>query len=106
MKVDVYDPFVSDQIIKSFGGNKVENLNSAVTNADYISIHMPLNEKTKNLINMKVLKTMKKNTIIINTARGGVINEKDLDQALNEKIIFSAGLDVLKKNLRIQIILY
>ena len=97
MKVDVYDPFVSDQIIKSFGGNKVENLNSAVTNADYISIHMPLNEKTKNLINMKVLKTMKKNTIIINTARGGVINEKDLDQALNEKIIFGAGLDVFEK---------
>ncbi len=97
MKVDVYDPFVSGQIIKSFGGNKVENLNSAVTNADYISIHMPLNEKTKNLINMKVLKTMKKNTIIINTARGGVINEKDLDQALNEKIIFGAGLDVFEK---------
>ena len=48
-------------------------------------------------MNMKVLKTMKKNTIIINTARGGVINEKDLDQALNEKIIFGAGLDVFEK---------
>ena len=97
MKVDVYDPFVNSQIIKSFGGNKVENFNNAVSNADYISIHMPLNDKTKNLINMKVLKMMKKNTIIINTARGGVINEKDLDEALNKKIIFGAGLDVFEK---------
>ena len=40
---------------------------------------------------------MKKNTIIVNTARGGIINEKDLDQALNEKIIFAAGLDVFQK---------
>ena len=58
---------------------------------------MPLNKETKNLINLKMLKTMKKNTIIINTARGGVINEIDLNQAINEKIIFGAGLDVFEK---------
>ena len=97
MKVNVYDPFVNKEIIKSFGGTKVENLNSSVTTADFISIHMPLNNETKNLIDYKILKTMKKNAIIINTARGGVINEKDLDQALREKIIFAAGLDVFEK---------
>ena len=97
MKVNVYDPFVNKEIIKSFGGTKVENLNSSVTTADFISIHMPLNTETKNLIDYKILKTMKKNAIIINTARGGVINEKDLDQALREKIIFAAGLDVFEK---------
>ena len=97
MKVKVYDPFVNEKIIKSFGGNKVENLNTAVTTADFISIHMPLNKETKNLINLKILKTMKKNAIIINTARGGVINEKDLDHALREKLIFAAGLDVFEK---------
>ena len=58
---------------------------------------MPLNSKTKNLIDLKMLKNMKKNTIIINTARGGVINENDLDFALKEKIIFAAGLDVFEK---------
>ena len=97
MKVNVYDPFVNKEIIKSFGGNKVEKLNTAVTTADFISIHMPINKETRNLIDLKMLKTMKKNTIIINTARGGVINEKDLDQALKEKTIFAAGLDVFEK---------
>ena len=48
---------------------------------------------------------MKKTTIIINTARGGIINEKDLDKALKNKIIFGAGIDVLKKNQLILIIL-
>ncbi len=97
MKINVYDPFVNKEIIKSFNGNKVEDLNVAVKTADFISIHMPLNKETRNLIDLKMLKNMKKNTIIINTARGGVINEKDLDQALKEKIIFAAGLDVFEK---------
>jgi D-3-phosphoglycerate dehydrogenase len=97
MKVNVYDPFVNNEIIKSFGGNKVEDLNTAVKTADFISIHMPLNKETRNLIDLKMLKNMKKNTIIINTARGGVINERDLDKALKEKIIFAAGLDVFEK---------
>ena len=97
MKVNVYDPFVSKEIIKSFGGNKVEKLNTAVKTADFISIHMPLNKETRNLIDLEMLKTMKKNTIIVNTARGGVINEKDLDKALKEKTIFAAGLDVFEK---------
>ena len=97
MKVNVYDPFVSKEVIESFGGNKIENLNVAVKTADFLSIHMPLNKETKNLIDLKMLKTMKKNAIIINTARGGVINENDLDKALNEKIIFAAGLDVFEK---------
>ena len=97
MKVNVYDPFVSKEIINSYGGNKIENLNNSIKTADFISVHMPLNKEIKNLINLKMLKTMKKNTIIINTARGGVINEIDLNQAINEKIIFGAGLDVFEK---------
>ncbi|MBH90831.1 MAG: hydroxyacid dehydrogenase [Candidatus Marinimicrobia bacterium] len=97
MRVNVYDPFVSKEIINSYGGNKIENLNNSIKTADFISVHMPLNKETKNLINLKMLKTMKKNTIIINTARGGVINEIDLNQAINEKIIFGAGLDVFEK---------
>ena len=56
-----------------------------------------LNDKTKNMINENSLKNMKKTAIIINTARGGVINERDLDKALREKIIFGAGIDVFEK---------
>ena len=97
MKVKVYDPFVDEKTIKSFGGNKVKKLEESIITADFVSIHMPLNEKTKNLIDLKVLKTMKKNAIIVNTARGGIINEIDLDIALKSNLIFAAGLDVFEK---------
>ena len=58
---------------------------------------MPFTKQTKNLINISILKQMKKNAIIVNTARGGIINESDLDKALNENLIFGAGLDVFEK---------
>ena len=65
MKVNVYDPFVTKEKIESLGGKKIDNLNSSLSTADYFSIHMPLNNETKNLINLKMLKTMKKSAIII-----------------------------------------
>ena len=96
MNVYVYDPFVSKEIIEQLGGKKVENLSEAITKMDAISLHMPLNDKTKNIINYDLLKKMRKNCIIINAARGGIINEIDLDKALNENLIFGAGLDVFE----------
>ncbi len=96
MKVFVYDPFVSKEIIEEHGGIKVDSLEEASKNMDAISLHVPLNEKTKNIINYDLLKNMKKNCIIINAARGGVINETDLDKALNENLILGAGLDVFE----------
>ena len=65
-----------------------------LSSLDYLSIHCPLNEKTKNLITIKELKKMKKNLILINTARGGIVNEIDLTKALKQKIIAGAGIDV------------
>ena len=97
MKVNVYDPYVEKNVIESFGDNKVDNLKDSVRTADYVSIHMPINKETKNLFNKQMLKIMKNTAIIINTARGGVINEIDLDQALRNKEIFAAGLDVFEK---------
>jgi len=94
MNVFVYDPFITEQKIKSLGGNKIDNLENTIENMDMISLHIPFNNETKNLINMRLLKKMKKNCIIINAARGGIINEKDLDTALKENLIFGAGLDV------------
>ena len=96
MNIYVYDPFVSRELIEKLGGKKVENLSEAVKIMDVISLHMPLNDKTKNIINYNLLKTMKKNCIIINAARGGIINEIDLNKALNENLIFGAGLDVFE----------
>jgi len=96
MNVFVYDPFISAEKIESFGGKKVDDLSEAVKTMDAISLHIPLNDKTKNMINLDLLKTMKKNCIIINAARGGIINESDLDKALNDDLIFGAGLDVFE----------
>ena len=96
MKVFVYDPFVSKEIIEKHGGIKVDSLEEASKVMDAISLHVPLNEKTKNIINYDLLKNMKKNCIIINASRGGVINEIDLDKALNENLILGAGLDVFE----------
>ena len=97
MNVFVYDPFVSSDVIEDIGGKKVENLEDSIKKMDALSLHVPLTEKTKNLINYDLLKTMKKNCIIINAARGGIVNETDLDRALNENLIFGAGIDVFEK---------
>ena len=94
MNVYVYDPFVSKEEIESLGGKKIEDLKEGVKKMDALTLHMPLNEKTKNIINYEVLKNMKKNCIIINASRGGIINENDLNKSLNENRIFGAGLDV------------
>lgn len=96
MNVFVYDPFVSREKIEEMGGKKVDNLIESVKDMDAISLHMPLNNETENMINYDLLKTLRKNCIIINAARGGIINEIDLDKALNENIIFGAGMDVFK----------
>ena len=96
-KVYIYDPYVDEKIIKEFGGIKVDKIEIGLKNADFVSLHMPLTNETKNLINYSVLKTMKKNSIIINTARGGIINELELDKALNEGLIFGAALDVFSQ---------
>jgi D-3-phosphoglycerate dehydrogenase len=94
MNVFVYDPFITEEKIKSFGGIKVDNLENSLSKIDMISLHLPLTNETKNLIDINLIKKMKKNCIIINAARGGIINEIDLDRALNENLIFGAGLDV------------
>ena len=96
MNVFVYDPFVSKDVIEKLGGIKVESMEDTCKDMDAISLHIPLNDKTKNIINYDLLKTMKNNCIIINAARGGIVNEVDLDKALNEDLIFGAGLDVFE----------
>ena len=96
MNVFVFDPFVSKEFIEKRGGTKVDNLSKTSKDMDAMSLHIPLNDETKNIINYELLKSMKKNCIIINAARGGIVNEVDLDRALNENLIFGAGLDVFE----------
>mgnify|MGYP001407035542 FL=1 len=65
--------------------------------SDVVSIHCPLFEETRGLINMDRLKRMKKTAFLINTSRGPVVVEEDLAEALNKGIIAGAGLDVLSQ---------
>ena len=64
--------------------------------ADYISIHLPLNDNTKDLISYDSFNICKSNLILINSARGGIVNEEALYDALKNKKIFAAGLDVFE----------
>ena len=94
--VYVYDPFVSKNIIEE-NNCKVVDKNNGLQIADYISIHLPLNEDTKNFIDEKELITMKETAIVVNTARGGIINETSLINSLQNKKILGAGLDVFEQ---------
>ena len=97
MKPYIYDPFVDKKVIESFNGIKVKELEEGLKEADIISLSVPLTEKTHNMINLEKMKIMKKNAIIINTSRGSIVNEKDLNEALNLGILYGAGLDVFEK---------
>ena len=97
MKVLVFDPYVDDVTIASFGGVKIASLEEGLKKADILSLSLPLNNETKNFITLKEMKFMKKSSIIINAARGGVVNEEDLNNALDNNIIAFAGIDVFEK---------
>ena len=97
MEVLVYDPFVEKKKIESLGGVKVNDLQEGLKLADVLSLSVPLTKKTYNMINIQNMKMMKNTSIIINVSRGGVVNENDLNEAINRKIIFGAGLDVFEK---------
>ncbi len=72
------------------------DLNTVFKESDYISIHSPLTDETRHLINSETLKKMKNTAYLINTGRGPIIDEKALIEALNNNEIAGAGLDVLE----------
>ena len=94
--VYVYDPFVSKDVVEENNCKVVDKTNGFKI-ADYISIHLPLNTDTKNFIDEQELSIMKETAIVVNTARGGIINEASLVNALQNKKILGAGLDVFEK---------
>ena len=95
MNVIVYDPYLSSDRIESLDAEKA-SLDEVLTLSDFVSLHLPLMNSTKNLIDIKKIKMMKKSSYLINAARGGLINEIDLYKALQKKIIAGAALDVFE----------
>lgn len=93
MDVIVYDPYITDEVAKDLGV-EITSLDTLVENADVMTIHVPLTPETKDLISEPQLNKMKDHAIILNCARGGIINEDDLYKALKERPELKAGLDV------------
>lgn len=92
--LDVY-AFTSKTQAQLPEGIKSASMDEIFSKCDIVSLHCPLTEKTKYLINAERLKTMKPTAIVINTGRGPLVNEQDLADALNNGIIYAAGVDVL-----------
>ncbi|MFN0114287.1 MAG: phosphoglycerate dehydrogenase [Paracoccaceae bacterium] len=95
MKVTAYDPFLSEERAKSMGVTKVE-LDELLARADFITLHVPLTDKTRNILSRAALARTKKGVRIINCARGGLIDEAALLEALDAGQVAAAALDVFE----------
>lgn len=88
-----YDPYISPDRARELGVDLV-SLSDAVAQADFLTIHLPRTKETTNMIDLDLLRTAKPSLRVINVARGGIINEKDLDTAMRDGLIAGAALDV------------
>lgn len=96
MRIIAYDPYVSEEYAKQLGV-ELKSLDELLRESDIISLHIPKTETTKNLINKQTIAKMKDGVRIVNCARGGIVNEQDLYEALKSGKITSAALDVFEK---------
>ncbi len=96
MNVIAYDPFLSDEKARTLGVEKV-SVEELFRRSDFITFHTPLTQETKNIVNRESIKLMKDGVRIINCARGGIVNEKDLYDALDSGKVGGAALDVFEK---------
>ena len=95
MNIICYDPFINKELFTN-DEITITDLDSLTKNSDYITLHIPLNDKTRDLFDYDRLKLMKPSARLINVARGGIINENDLAKALKENSIAGAAIDVFK----------
>ncbi|MHB1315342.1 MAG: hydroxyacid dehydrogenase [Christensenellales bacterium] len=97
MKTAAYDPFLAKQAIEMQDCIYYGSYEELIKQCDFISVHVPLTEETKNMITLDHMKTMKKSAVLINCSRSGIVNENDLIAALNGDVIAGAGIDVFAK---------
>jgi len=98
MKIIFFDPYFDNaEVIKKFGATKLSSIDEVLSQADFVSLHCPSTKETKGLINKETISKMKKSAYLINTARGDIVNESELVEALKEERIMGAGLDVYEK---------
>ena len=97
MKVIGFDPSLPSELFKELGIQQIKDLDKVWPQADFITLHTPLTPDTRNLINETTLKKMKKGVHIVNCARGGIIDEEALLDALNDGHVAGAAIDVWEK---------
>jgi D-3-phosphoglycerate dehydrogenase len=96
MRLVAYDPYISDERARHMG-IELMDLDSLLAESDFITIHLPKNKETTNLLNAESLKKTKQGVRIINVARGGIVNEADLAEAIRSGHVQGAALDVFEK---------
>jgi len=94
MNVLVYDPYVKSERIRAAGCEPISDLDAALPRADFVTIHCPKTDETVGMFDAARLKRMKPTAYLVNTARGGIVDEKDLHAALTSGAIAAAGIDV------------
>jgi len=94
MDVQVYDPYAAPEAVRAAGAAPADDLDAALAEADFVTVHCPRNEETLGLIGAAQLARMKPTAIVVNTARGGIVHEGALIEALRNGTIAAAGLDV------------
>lgn len=95
IKIQAYDPYIHDDIFKLLDVERVYELDDLLENSDYISIHAPLTPETERMIDEKAISKMKRNSILINTARSKIVDYTVLYQAIKDRRIAGAGIDVM-----------
>lgn len=96
MRVAGFDPYAPDQAFAEHGITRFADIGDLLGNADFVSISVPYTDQTKNLIGAPELARMKPTAILVNTSRGGIVNEKALYDALSRGVILAAGSDVFE----------
>ena len=94
MNIIVSDPYTTKEVVEKFGAKYVENLDDLWGQCDYITVHVPKTKETLHMINKDTIAKMKKGVRLINCARGGIIDETDLAQALESGQVAQAAVDV------------
>lgn len=93
MKVVAYDPYVSAESMEKLGYQKYENVGDMIAQADVINISVPLTPGTKDLVSGEVFDRFRPGAILVNAARGGIVNEQDLYEALTSGKLRAAACD-------------
>jgi D-3-phosphoglycerate dehydrogenase len=97
MQVHVFDPYVSDNVVADMGYQPVREVTAALPGMDYVSVHMPLSPQTRNMLDAAALARLKPSASVICTARGGIVDEAALAEALISGRLRGAGLDVFEQ---------